>query len=477
MALQPNITLAFQRIKTEFNKWTNKLGVANGIATLGADGILNPAQRPPSGSITPLAYRSPANAGNIVTEYNALIADMVVKGMMIAPPMFAVSGQITGTGNDNVALSLVGTVTYNTTTDASGNFSFPAVLNDTYTLTPTKAGYYFTPGNKSVVVAGANMTAQDFAIGVGSALAETSLTHVLVQSSGGVRMFSKATRVFDAATFAAVAAASYGVCDNNGRWFIPVYSTNAIHVFDNAGVLKYSINTSTAFGVANPYRVFVHGSKMSVVGASQVRFFTYNNANEGTNPVTASGAGAIALTVTLLDAVADSAGIYVASSFGGTPNRNLTTLDAASEGVATFNQSQFSSNLISNIAVWGNTLLIMQGSQAYRINKTTKAQIGSVISLAGQPIGRIAASGGKFWLAKSNNTIDAIDAASGVVTNIPAAALSPNPSGFHGCVADDNFVYVADNSGSRIYVIDSATIAQSGLAVSSVLGSPAYLKN
>ncbi|HTL51768.1 MAG TPA: carboxypeptidase-like regulatory domain-containing protein, partial [Planctomycetota bacterium] len=48
-------------------------------------------------------------------------------------------------------------------TDALGNYTQSAFRDGTFTITPFKTGYLFTPASKSVTMAGANLTAVDFA--------------------------------------------------------------------------------------------------------------------------------------------------------------------------------------------------------------------------------------------------------------------------------------------------------------------------
>lgn len=49
MSLQTRLIALTQRIRNEFNQWKQLLGQPNGIATLGADGVLLPSQRPAGG--------------------------------------------------------------------------------------------------------------------------------------------------------------------------------------------------------------------------------------------------------------------------------------------------------------------------------------------------------------------------------------------------------------------------------------------
>ena len=68
------------------------------------------------------------------------------------------SGTIAGT--TGVTVTLTGGAT--TTTDASGNFSFSLVSNGTYTVTPSKTGYTFSPASQSVTIGGASVGGVNF---------------------------------------------------------------------------------------------------------------------------------------------------------------------------------------------------------------------------------------------------------------------------------------------------------------------------
>jgi RHS repeat-associated protein len=75
---------------------------------------------------------------------------------------YSISGTITVGG---VALSAVRVYTntaVSATTDNYGNYTIPSLPNATYTLTPRKSGYAFTPSYQSVPVSGANVTGKNF---------------------------------------------------------------------------------------------------------------------------------------------------------------------------------------------------------------------------------------------------------------------------------------------------------------------------
>ena len=78
-------------------------------------------------------------------------------------PTYAVSGTVSGDVKGGVKLTLSdSTKSFEATTDAAGAYSIPNAPAGTYTLTPSLTGYSFLPASRSVTVAGAAVTTQDF---------------------------------------------------------------------------------------------------------------------------------------------------------------------------------------------------------------------------------------------------------------------------------------------------------------------------
>jgi inhibitor of cysteine peptidase len=77
-----------------------------------------------------------------------------------AAPTFSISGTVTSgsTGLAGVTMTLSGAGTALVTTDASGNYTFAGLGNGSYTITPSKAGYTFTPTSSQQAVSGANIS-------------------------------------------------------------------------------------------------------------------------------------------------------------------------------------------------------------------------------------------------------------------------------------------------------------------------------
>ena len=89
-------------------------------------------------------------------------------GVMISTPApaYSISGTIqtsTGAAINGVTVTLSGSGTGSTTTDASGNYIFNNVIDGSYAVTPAKANYTFAPTNRNITISGANQTGQNFA--------------------------------------------------------------------------------------------------------------------------------------------------------------------------------------------------------------------------------------------------------------------------------------------------------------------------
>lgn len=97
---------------------------------------------------------------------------------------FVISGKVTtssGSGIIGVSLELIGASSASTTSDSSGQFSFTGLINGTYTLTPSKSGYAFTPVNISLTIDNANLAGLEF---IGSV---TSYSTTLISAYMGIQ--------------------------------------------------------------------------------------------------------------------------------------------------------------------------------------------------------------------------------------------------------------------------------------------------
>ena len=77
-------------------------------------------------------------------------------------PAFKISGTVSGYAQENFPIILSGTNSGTTTTDASGNYSFPGLTDGSYTVTPILFWYTFTPCSQAVTINGADVRAINF---------------------------------------------------------------------------------------------------------------------------------------------------------------------------------------------------------------------------------------------------------------------------------------------------------------------------
>ena len=87
-------------------------------------------------------------------------ADLTGKNFTATQIGYSVSGTVTSgqSGLSGVTVNLTGAATKSTTTDSNGNYRFGGLSNGGYTVTPSKAGYTFTPNFYGFNVSGANVT-------------------------------------------------------------------------------------------------------------------------------------------------------------------------------------------------------------------------------------------------------------------------------------------------------------------------------
>ncbi|HTT17813.1 MAG TPA: N,N-dimethylformamidase beta subunit family domain-containing protein [Candidatus Sulfotelmatobacter sp.] len=72
----------------------------------------------------------------------------------------SIGGNISGTGGNGATVTLASGSSV--TADASGNYIFNGISPGTYTVTPSKTGYVFTPASQSVTVSGSSVTGVNF---------------------------------------------------------------------------------------------------------------------------------------------------------------------------------------------------------------------------------------------------------------------------------------------------------------------------
>lgn len=125
---------------------------------------------------------SPTHFGNIVTWLvnPAHFGNVVANGAAT----YSISGTISGVGGARATVTLSGSASAVTTADGSGNYSFTGLSNGLYLVTPSNAGYVFTPINESETISGGGVTGANFVAVSGFELEDGS--GVILLESGDI---------------------------------------------------------------------------------------------------------------------------------------------------------------------------------------------------------------------------------------------------------------------------------------------------
>jgi hypothetical protein len=165
---------------------------------------------------------------------------------------FSISGTISPVAGGSAAtVSLSGTSSATTVADANGNYSFTGLVNGSYTITPSKTGYAFTPANKAVTISGAGQTGINFTdqAVVGTWSISGTISPVAGGSGATVTLSgsSSATAVTDANgnyTFNNLANGSYTVAPSKGGFIFSPLSQQAAIANASVTALNFTAGVS-----------------------------------------------------------------------------------------------------------------------------------------------------------------------------------------------------------------------------------------
>jgi hypothetical protein len=109
---------------------------------------------------------TPSKAGFVFSpsSRNVTVSGANITGVNFTSTVqtFSISGTISGSGGNAATVTLSGAGSGSTTSNSTGSFTFTGRANGTYTVTPTKAGFAYTPASQTVTVNGADVTGVNF---------------------------------------------------------------------------------------------------------------------------------------------------------------------------------------------------------------------------------------------------------------------------------------------------------------------------
>jgi len=215
-----------------------------------------------------------------------------------APTTYSLSGLVSGA--DNVTLTLGGDSSATTSTDGSGYYAFSSLSNGTYTITPSKIGYAFTPESRSLTITDESVTGNNFTANLAGLYSLsgyiTGADSVTVNLDG--QSLSTVTGADGYYAFHHLTSGNYTVVpQKSGYDFAP---TSQSVVLNNTSTteVNFAGSPSPTYSISGKIKAFSflrHGVTITLSGDASKTYrtdanghYAFNNLNNGNYTVTPS---------------------------------------------------------------------------------------------------------------------------------------------------------------------------------------------
>jgi hypothetical protein len=250
------------------------------------------------------------------------------------PVSHSLSGAVSGDTLSGVTITVTGTATASATTDSSGNYSVTGVYDGSYTVTPSKTGYTFTPSSLAVTVSGVAVTGKNF-VAKSNAASTYSISGAVsgaVQSGVTVTLsgVGSATTISNGSgnyTFAGLVNGSYTITPSmTGYTFSPVNAAATVSGGNTVGKdfvataipATYSQADLTGRWRVNMLRAgSINGWVHATVTLDSSGLATVSSFLDSTGNSTLPAAGSMQWTI-------NGSGVISESGINGTPTAHMT---------------------------------------------------------------------------------------------------------------------------------------------------------
>ena len=137
------------------------------------------------------------------------------------------------------------------TTNTSGAYTLSGLANGTYTITPSKSGYSFTPASKSVTISGANPSTINFTAAQNS-VPKTITLDAQVRQDQTASSYTISSPVFSTSSGHELLLALVAAGVRNGNW----HNTSVTGVSGGGLTWVFTARTQTQRGTAEIWRAF-----------------------------------------------------------------------------------------------------------------------------------------------------------------------------------------------------------------------------
>jgi hypothetical protein len=318
-------------------------------------------------------------------QYNLSIVELLAAGVSTT---YSISGAISpSTAGSGATVTLSGPSSASTVADANGDYSFNGLTNGSYTITPGKTAYTFTPASQPVTINGANQTGINF---TAQAVPTWSISGTISPVTGGVGASVALTGATSATT----------VTDANGNYAF-------------AGLVNgsYSVTPSESGYTFTPgsQSVMVNGATQAGINFTAQPAPTYNISGAISPSATGSGATVSLTGVSSASTTADANGNY---SFTQLANGAYTV--TPSKGGVIFNPSNQPVTVNGANAANINFTAAMESASITR-DVTVSQDIGVASATIASPVFTTAAGGEELlafistdYLAGANTTVKSV---------------------------------------------------------------------
>jgi hypothetical protein len=165
-------------------------------------------------------YYSVQAVGSTAACFSPLAAVKSATPTSGTPTTYSISGTVTLSTGGALSGVTVSTGSASATTDTSGNYTISGLANGTYTVTPSKSGYTFSPANYSVTINGADVTGKNFTA-TASGGSTTLFSNGFESSTGWAQVDTSGT----AGSWSRVTSGTYPTCSPHGPSYMAKFNS------------------------------------------------------------------------------------------------------------------------------------------------------------------------------------------------------------------------------------------------------------
>lgn len=205
------------------------------------------SQGSPFGGYANLAWASDVSAGSPTLVVNGSFSGNISSAIIVVMELPAGQFLSSISGNAGVAgatMTLSGDASATTTADGSGNYIFSNLANGNYVVTPSLGGLIFTPTNRSVTIANADVTGVNFTVADQVLIAEVQI-EVTYQNPGNFLYARDVNSWGDGGTFGGNNGTPYSQC------FVTIGSIELAQLGAPAFPLQHIVGYFDAVGTLN----------------------------------------------------------------------------------------------------------------------------------------------------------------------------------------------------------------------------------